>query len=650
MRIDSSTGRDPLGTVADTGGGPDSAARGSANGTQTTGGDALAAFGQNSATLAALNPRRPLPKQSAKPRQNRPGRQEAPARGSRPKEGTIRSAEESFKQQIGERAQNREQFHKLMKVVYGQRYNEATVENLRQQALSGDFSFLPKARFVDNATLHGNYAAYDAKSGTIFLNEGLKNNPQLLADYYAEEAGHHMDTFFGKGDAVGDEGELMRNLLNGTTMTAAQFQAIRSENDQGAITVDGQTIDVEFGFFKKIKKGFKKIKKSVSNFIADPLDAPKKLWKGVKKVAKKAWNGIKDAGKWLMTSTVGNYLMSAALAAFTVVTGGVGSAAMIAWEAAKQAALAVGKSFLVQQAGKVVGKITGSKTLGRIAGAVGAAVGGGKVDFSSTAKFANTAGQVAKDIAVSEAKRAVNKHVVSRIDSPYLQQLASFAVDKGIDAAGNYAYGKITAQIEGNKKVEVNVDGRDDNPATQTDGKSSASVTDLFDLQKQAQRGVDMAKNVSVDWIIDKVAPEELGNVLQSLIGREAGDFTVGNLVDAVRQGFNNFEGMTASEVADALQGYVTTAIERVGEIDGDDIARYAGIAFDQAGEVRLNDLLGATGYDQGSARSIVEYLAREAGTTPEALQIEQVLELLRGNQPEPAAGDARPEPAAAAG
>lgn len=653
MRIDRPSGSSSLTPPAQDGGATTQDTNTTPAASAATTGDALAALAQNRTMLAAVNPRRPVQKAPSKSRQNRPDRRQAPSRGNTPTDGTITSAKNQFQQEIGERAQNREQFHKLMKVVYGSRYNEQTVENVRQQALNGDFSFLPKARFVDNATLNGNYAAYDAESGTILLNEGLKNNPELLADYYAEEAGHHIDTLFGKGDAVGDEGEMLRHIMNGTVLSADQVAAIRSENDKGAITVDGKTIEVEFGFFKKIKKAFKKVKKTVSGIIENPLDGPKKIWKGIKKVGKKVWKGIKKAGNWLMTSTIGNYVISAALAAFTVVTGGVGSAAMIAWEAAKQAALAIGKSVLVQQAGKLVSKVTGSETLGRIAGAVGAAVGSGKVDFSSTGKLATTAGQVAKDIAISETKRVVNKEIIQKIDSPYLQQLAGFATDYGIDQAGNYAHGKITAYIEGQKKVEVKVDGKKPNstaPDATESTDSSGSVTDIFDVRAQAKRGLDMASKVTLDQVIDTIAPEELGNVLQSLIGKEGGEFTVGNLVDAVKDGFNNFEGMNATQVAEALKGYVVTGIERVGEIDRDDIARYAGIAFDQAGEIKLNDLVGAAGYKDQRSRAIIEYLARETGKTPKTLELEHVFGLLTGAASDIGSNDAEPAQVATTG
>lgn len=573
-------------------------------------GDPLSALNQNALTQTALF-RRHVPTRPK--RQSIKGQAKSKISDEKAgRESAIGKAEESFKQRIGERAHNKQNFHQLMKNIYGDRYDQKTVENLRQRALSGDFSFLPKARFVSDAVLRGNHAAYDAQSGTILLNEKLATNPKQLADYYAEEAGHHLDTFFGQGDAVGDEGQLLRHALAGESLSATEIAAIRAEDDSGTIVVDGKEVAVEFGFFKKVFKGVKKAFKGVA--------------KGFKKVVGGIWDGIKEFGKWLATSTVGQYLVTAALAALSVVTAGVGTAAMVAWEAAKQAAIAVAKSVIIQKVTGAVGKVTGSETLGRIAGAIGSAFAGGKINVSSTAAFTKSAGTVAKDIAVNEAKRVATNEIAERIGSPFLQMAAGYAVNYGIDAAGDYAYGRLT----GAGKAAAN-DDLIKNKESSAGAPTSTETQDgkLFDIGDYGQKALDRVGQVSIGDAIKQLAPKELSGLISTIVGGDVRNFSVADLASAFKQGLNNFEGMSAEDVAAALQDYARNSLESIGEIDSADVARYANAAFDQAGELKVQDLVELSGYDSRLRDPAIAYLARRAKTTSGNLTLNDVFNLI---------------------
>ena len=572
-----------------------------ANGAESGSDSALAALSQNSLTQTSVFRRHAAPRSK---RQDFKARSRTKAQGKPPgRDPAIGRAEEAFKQRIGERAHNRQDFHKMMKSIYGDRYDQKTVEGLRQRALSGDFSFLPKARFVSDAALQGNHAAYDAQSGTILLNEKLAGNPQLLADSYAEEAGHHIDTFFGKGDAVGDEGELLRHALAGRELSAAEIASIRAEDDTGTIIVDGKQIEVEF-FFKKVFKGIKKAFKGIGN-------------------------AFKKIGTWLATSTIGQFMITAALAALSVVTAGVGTAAMVAWEAAKQAAIAVAKSVIVQQVTGLVGKVTGSETLGRIAGAIGSAFAGGKIDLSSTSTFTRTAGSVAKDIAVNEAKRVAKNEIVDQIGSPFLQMAAGYAVDYGIDTAGDYAHGKLT----GSGKRAAN-DALIRNKESSTNASAAARTPDgqSFDVGVYAKKALHRVGRVNVGDAIEQLAPKELRGLLTTVAGRDINSFTVADLASAVKTGLNNFEGMSAEDVAAAVQDYARNALETAGDIDRADVARYANAAFDQAGKLKVQDLVRLSGYDGSLRDPAIDYLARKSGTTPATLTLNDVIALATGS------------------
>jgi len=169
-----------------------------------------------------------------------------------------------FKQQFGQLARNRAEFHALMQKVFGGGYDKQKAEQFRQLALRGDFSWLPPIRFLDNSAMNGAQGGYDKESGVVFLNSNLLQNPSLAASVYVEEVGHHLDAELNVTDTRGDEGEMFRRVLAGENLTTQQIQAIRNENDAGYVQVDGKTVKVE-NFFKKIGGFFKKTVKSIGN-------------------------------------------------------------------------------------------------------------------------------------------------------------------------------------------------------------------------------------------------------------------------------------------------------------------------------------------------------------------------------------------------
>jgi len=199
--------------------------------------------------------------------------------------GNVQSA---FRQQFGALAADPKKFHDTMKMVYGDGYDAKAAEGFRQKALAGDFSWLPPVKWVSSQTLQGNHGAYDAGSGTVFLNADLKNNPALAASTYVEEAGHHLDTKLNTKDAVGDEGEMFRRVLSGEKLTAAQIADIRADDDHGTITVDGRQVQVEFwNPFKAIGDAAKAVGGAV-------VGAVKAVGNAVVDVGKGVIGGVKD--------------------------------------------------------------------------------------------------------------------------------------------------------------------------------------------------------------------------------------------------------------------------------------------------------------------------------------------------------------------
>ncbi len=203
----------------------------------------------------------------------------------------------TFRREFGALAADKQKFHETMKTVFGEGYDAAKAEQFRQQAQAGNFDWLPPVKLVSAETLGGAHGAYDAESGTVFLNESL--DPSLAASTYVEEAGHHLDTQLNTKDSAGDEGELFRRILSGEKLSSAQVAEIRAENDKGIIHVNGQAKEVEFwNPFKAIGKAAKSVGNAIGN-------AAKAVGNVVKEAAVRVGDGVRSLATGVVSTVVG---------------------------------------------------------------------------------------------------------------------------------------------------------------------------------------------------------------------------------------------------------------------------------------------------------------------------------------------------------
>jgi len=241
------------------------------------------------------------------------------ARGDAAAKEQVKSA---FKEEFAAKAANKQEFDAFMQQVYGDKYDKNMAEQFRQQALTGDFSFLPDVKFVDAATLHGANGAYSAEEGVVYINKDMAaSDPAKAAQTFVEEAGHHIDAKLNTADTQGDEGEMFRRILSGEQLSEAQINEIRSDDDHGTITVDGKQVQVEFWDpFGAIADAAKAVggaivdgAKAVGGAIVDGakavgnaiVDVGKGVVNGVKDVASGVWGAAKDIGHGLYDMTAG---------------------------------------------------------------------------------------------------------------------------------------------------------------------------------------------------------------------------------------------------------------------------------------------------------------------------------------------------------
>jgi hypothetical protein len=215
-----------------------------------------------------------------------------------PDAAALKSVTAAVQQRFAAQAADKDGFTALLHQAFGDAFDTAKAETLRQQALAGDFSWMPRVQVVDSATLvdtSGTQAAghalgaYAASTDTIYLSrELLHTDPAQAQRTLMEEIGHGIDARINTHDAVGDEGELFSRLMHGDKLSATDLQALRTEDDHGTVQIGGQAVGVEYGWFKK---AFKSITHAITN--------------GIKNVAKAVVNGAINLVKSAITVTVG---------------------------------------------------------------------------------------------------------------------------------------------------------------------------------------------------------------------------------------------------------------------------------------------------------------------------------------------------------
>ena len=212
----------------------------------------------------------------------------------------------AFTQRFAASAQNPEAFHALLRESFGDSYDQQAGEALRQQALAGDFSWLPNIEVVDSSVLvdqsgtqgpGSGLAAYDATNDRILLSRDLLNGDSGTAlDLLTEEVGHALDARLNSRDTAGDEGAVFARLSAGDTLSAAELSALRLENDSGVITIDGQQVEVEYGWLSDRWDDVKDVASSVVDTVTDVVSS---VTDTVRDGISSIGNTISDGVQWV---------------------------------------------------------------------------------------------------------------------------------------------------------------------------------------------------------------------------------------------------------------------------------------------------------------------------------------------------------------
>ncbi len=138
------------------------------------------------------------------------------------------------------------EFETKIAIAFGNDFDSAALETLRQQWKSGNFTGLP---IQSAAAISGANGAFAKDTNTVYLSQDYlarnAGNYSAIATVILEEIGHFVDTRINQIDAPGDEGEIFAYLAQGQSIDEQKLLQLKTQNDAITIDIDGQIIPAE---------------------------------------------------------------------------------------------------------------------------------------------------------------------------------------------------------------------------------------------------------------------------------------------------------------------------------------------------------------------------------------------------------------------
>ncbi|NCR04872.1 MAG: hemolysin, partial [Microcystis aeruginosa LG13-03] len=134
-----------------------------------------------------------------------------------------------------------------LETAFGTSYDVVKATELRQQWKSRNFSQLPPIEVLSPQVLGTANGAYSSSTNKIYLSASFLNTASSasIINVILEEIGHYVDAQINQVDSAGDEGAIFAELVQGNSLDVATLDALRGENDQTTIIVNGEIIQVE---------------------------------------------------------------------------------------------------------------------------------------------------------------------------------------------------------------------------------------------------------------------------------------------------------------------------------------------------------------------------------------------------------------------
>jgi YD repeat-containing protein len=132
------------------------------------------------------------------------------------------------------------------RLIFGDAWSNDILDRLLSDIQTGQ---MPLLEVLEENQLQA-LGAYSSTTNTIYISRKLlelaMQDSSVFVSVLLEELGHYIDNKLNASDSMGDEGQLFSLLVQQGFLSQSQLIALRQQADQGNITVDGQTISVEF--------------------------------------------------------------------------------------------------------------------------------------------------------------------------------------------------------------------------------------------------------------------------------------------------------------------------------------------------------------------------------------------------------------------
>ena len=136
-----------------------------------------------------------------------------------------------------------------MQVAFGNSFDVEKAVKLASAWAQGDFSEFPEIEIRSEAEINGALGAFAAATGKIYLSREFlaKNagNVTAVAGVLLEEFGHFVDSQINRVDAIGDEGEIFSDLVQGKALSQGELAGLKGEDDSAVVVLDGELRAIE---------------------------------------------------------------------------------------------------------------------------------------------------------------------------------------------------------------------------------------------------------------------------------------------------------------------------------------------------------------------------------------------------------------------
>lgn len=168
-------------------------------------------------------------------------------------EDPITGAEETLQQALGVAESHLANFATIadfdekMNLTFGESRNVAAAEALEKAWETGDFSSIPGIEIRPTVEINGALGAFAGEGNKIYLSQELleEGNVGAVANVLLEEIGHGVDWQINTTDAFGDEGAIFSAVIRGKSLSGAELQQLKTEDDSATVWLDGQLVAIE---------------------------------------------------------------------------------------------------------------------------------------------------------------------------------------------------------------------------------------------------------------------------------------------------------------------------------------------------------------------------------------------------------------------